>query len=85
MRIFEKFYRGELGKAQPKGSGLGLYLVKYFVELHEGKVFIESQKNQGTKVGFSLPISESAQHDSHESSQQESRDDSQEVFNEVRT
>lgn len=60
MRIFEKFYRGELGKAQPKGSGLGLYLVKYFVELHHGKVFLESHLNQGTKVGFTLPISENA-------------------------
>lgn len=55
-RIFEKFYRGELGKMQPKGSGLGLYLVKYFVELHKGKVLLESSPDTGTKVGFSLPI-----------------------------
>ncbi|OFZ12512.1 MAG: hypothetical protein A2Z20_00635 [Bdellovibrionales bacterium RBG_16_40_8] len=54
-QIFEKFFRGELGKSQPKGSGLGLYLVKYFVELHNGKVFLESS-TKGTKVGFSLPI-----------------------------
>lgn len=53
--IFEKFFRGELGKTKPKGSGLGLYLVKYFIELHKGQVFLESQLNQGTKVGFRLP------------------------------
>lgn len=58
QRIFEKFYRGELGKSQPKGSGLGLYLVKYFVELHNGKVFLDSSPKHGTKVGFSLPISD---------------------------
>ncbi len=59
MRIFEKFYRGELGKTQSKGSGLGLYLVKYFVELHEGRVFLESTMGHGTRVGFSLPLGES--------------------------
>lgn len=55
-QIFEKFFQGELGKSQPKGSGLGLYLVKYFIELHSGKIFLESSAKQGTKVGFSLPI-----------------------------
>jgi two-component system, OmpR family, phosphate regulon sensor histidine kinase PhoR len=55
-RIFDKFYRGELGKSQPRGSGLGLYLVKYFVELHNGKVFLESTLGSGTRVGFTLPI-----------------------------
>jgi signal transduction histidine kinase len=58
-RVFEKFFRGESGKSQPKGSGLGLYLVKYFVELHKGKVFLDSKINVGTKVGFYLPIAES--------------------------
>jgi len=57
-RVFDKFYRGESGKTQAKGSGLGLYLVKYFVELHNGKIILESQLNQGTRIGFSLPIIE---------------------------
>jgi signal transduction histidine kinase len=57
-RVFDKFYRGESGKSQAKGSGLGLYLVKYFVELHNGKIILESQLNQGTRIGFSLPIIE---------------------------
>ncbi len=56
IHIFEKFYRGELGRSQPRGSGLGLYLVKYFVEIHSGKVFLESTVGQGTRVGFTLPI-----------------------------
>jgi two-component system phosphate regulon sensor histidine kinase PhoR len=55
-RIFDKFYRGESGKAQQKGSGLGLYLVKYFIERHNGKVFFDSVEGAGSKVGFSLPI-----------------------------
>lgn len=55
-RIFDKFFRGEQGRNQPKGSGLGLYLVKYFIEIHNGQVFLESELNKGTKVGFRLPI-----------------------------
>jgi len=31
-------------------------LVKYFIELHNGEVYLESTLNKGTKVGFSLPL-----------------------------
>jgi len=54
-RIFEKFFRGQ-AQAHTKGTGLGLFLVKYFVELHGGHVFLESQSGQGTRVGFTLPL-----------------------------
>ena len=57
-KIFQKFYRGENQKMNTKGSGIGLYLVKYFIELHGGKVFLESQSGDGTKIGFRLPIHE---------------------------
>lgn len=55
-RIFEKFFRGQSGKSQSKGSGLGLYLVKYFVELHGGRVFLTSTPGIGTKFAFSMPV-----------------------------
>jgi signal transduction histidine kinase len=55
-RIFEKFFRGNAHQTQTKGTGLGLYLVKYFVELHGGQVFLESQSGKGTRVGFTLPV-----------------------------
>lgn len=54
--IFDKFYRGEQGRAHQRGSGLGLYLVKYFVERHNGRVIIDSTPGRGTRIGFSLPI-----------------------------
>lgn len=57
-KIFQKFYRGENQKMNTKGSGIGLYLVKYFIELHGGRVFLESQPGEGTKIGFQLPIHE---------------------------
>ena len=57
-QIWGKFTRGKQSEMNVKGSGLGLYLVKYFIELHNGKVFLESQTGKGTKIGFSLPVEE---------------------------
>jgi two-component system phosphate regulon sensor histidine kinase PhoR len=53
--IWGKFTRGRQLPVETKGTGLGLYLVKYFVELHGGEVFLESTPGQGTKIGFSIP------------------------------
>jgi len=55
-RVWGKFNRGTNVHFQIKGTGLGLYLVKYFVELHGGNVFLESRPGAGTKVGFSIPV-----------------------------
>lgn len=56
--VWGKFVRGQNQSHKSKGTGLGLYLVKYFVELHQGRVTLQSQVGQGTTVGFFLPISE---------------------------
>ena len=53
--VFGKFVRGSNQDLKSKGTGLGLYLVKYFVELHGGKIKIESALKQGTTVTISLP------------------------------
>lgn len=56
-KVFEKFQRAlSIQDQHIKGTGLGLYLVKFFVELHDGTVFLESEPGQGTTVGFSIPI-----------------------------
>jgi signal transduction histidine kinase len=55
--IFMKFFRSKNAKASPiKGSGLGLYLAKYFVELHQGTISCESSPDQGTTFTVELPI-----------------------------
>ncbi|MFG1493195.1 ATP-binding protein [Halobacteriovorax sp. ZH4_bin.1] len=47
--IFEKFYRVKNDASHIiKGSGLGLYLVKYFVELHGGEISVTSSPGEGT-------------------------------------
>ena len=53
--IFDKFYRVKNDASHSiKGTGLGLYLVKYFVELHGGTIFAESTLGQGTKFTVKL-------------------------------
>lgn len=54
--LFMKFYRSANAKSSPiKGSGLGLYLAKYFTELHKGRIFVESNYGQGTVFIVELP------------------------------
>ena len=53
-RVFEKFYRGR-GARRRGGTGLGLALVRSFVELHRGRVTIDSEPGRGTTVTIHLP------------------------------
>ncbi|HXH32033.1 MAG TPA: ATP-binding protein [Bacteriovoracaceae bacterium] len=47
--IFDKFYRVKNDSSHViKGSGLGLYLVKYFIELHNGVITAQSELGVGT-------------------------------------
>lgn len=55
-RVTGKFYRGKYAQEKTKGTGLGLYLSKYFVELHGGEIELKSQVGKGTDVRFWLPI-----------------------------
>ena len=55
--LFMKFYRSQNAKSSTiKGSGLGLYLAKYFVELHGGSLFVESTYGQGSTFTVQLPL-----------------------------
>ncbi len=58
-KIFTKFYRiSNTSTENPKGTGLGLYLVKYFVELHQGFVTLLSEPSKGSTFTINLPIEE---------------------------
>lgn len=55
-KVFMKFYRSKNAKSSPiKGTGLGLYLTKYFVDLHQGEIQIDSVSEQGTTFTVNLP------------------------------
>ena len=57
-RIFERFYRVDLSRTKATGgTGLGLAIVKRIVELHNGKIEVNSKMNKGTEISIVLPIS----------------------------
>ncbi|WP_413287984.1 ATP-binding protein [Bdellovibrio sp. HCB337] len=56
--VWGKFTRGKDQDMKTKGTGLGLYLVKYFIELHGGRVNLDSKVGSGTTVSFTLPLSD---------------------------
>ncbi len=56
-RLFMKFFRSRNAKSSSvKGSGLGLYLSKYFVELHKGQLTVLSEENKGSIFTIELPL-----------------------------
>ena len=57
LKLFNKFYRAEINKSEkPSGMGLGLYISKTIIEMHEGKIWAESTLGQGSTFSFSLPV-----------------------------
>jgi PAS domain S-box-containing protein len=50
--VFELFYQVSSGN----GTGAGLAIVKRIVEVHEGRIWIESEKGKGCTVCFTLPV-----------------------------
>ena len=56
--IFEEFRQvGHDETRKQEGTGLGLTLAKKFVELHGGKIWVESELGQGSTFTFTLPVS----------------------------
>jgi signal transduction histidine kinase len=54
--VFTKFYRARnVSRADGKGSGVGLALVKAIVEGHNGRVFAVSKPNEGSTFNVELP------------------------------
>jgi len=57
-RIFEEFQQTTVGAQQREGTGLGLALSKKLVELHGGRICVESGLGGGSRFVFTLPLEE---------------------------
>jgi PAS domain S-box-containing protein len=55
-RIFEEFQQTETGERYGEGTGLGLALTKRLVELHGGRIWVESEPGRGSTFAFTLPV-----------------------------
>lgn len=53
--VFDRFYRSDSGTTAARGAGLGLAITKSLVNLHRGRIWVESTVGSGTRFFFTLP------------------------------
>lgn len=54
-RLFEPYFRVDHGAGTPRGTGLGLAVVRALVEAHGGSVHVDSAREIGTRIRFTIP------------------------------
>jgi signal transduction histidine kinase len=58
--IFHEFHRTESLSKEVQGTGLGLAITRRLVELHGGRIWVESEVGRGSTFSFTLPLSRDA-------------------------
>lgn len=57
-KVFERYYQAEGGRPYTRGLGLGLEISRRLVELHGGRIWVESELGAGSRFHFTLPLAE---------------------------
>jgi signal transduction histidine kinase len=57
-KIFQQYFRTDEGKETAPGTGLGLNITRYLVEMQGGKIWFESAFGEGSTFHFTVPVSE---------------------------
>ena len=64
-KVFGRFYQiGQAGTQKTQGTGLGLAISKALVEMHGGKIWVESAAGKGSTFSFTLPAEQPFQRES---------------------
>jgi len=55
--IFDRFWRADKARSREQGgAGLGLSIAKWIVEMHDGKMSVQSEFGKGSKFEISVPV-----------------------------
>ena len=66
-RIFERFYVADPARNKTQsGTGLGLAIVKHIVQLHKGRITVQSEPGKGTIFSILLPLTQPNQLDNND-------------------
>ncbi|HKJ26719.1 MAG TPA: HAMP domain-containing sensor histidine kinase, partial [Anaerolineales bacterium] len=57
-KIFQQYFRTDEGKEFAPGTGLGLNITRYLVEMQGGKIWFESAYGEGTNFQFTVPVAD---------------------------